>query len=245
MDKEIKLLIEKVKKIHKHNLNEHFSFDQSYFIKIINELYPNLSKEDIKNNREEIIDKVISTGKLKQRTSSPSIDELENWKKDINELLELFEKNGEFKTDRDYEKEKEDIIRKYNMEILNDTSALKQEFIELPEYLLKEVGFDNIIKFIKTEDDISYIVVGRDFTKFDKYDDDIQNILNKPENKASWDEISAKLRHYYGKRAYWNIPTDKKFDSPKNAENFIKTYTQKFIYEYLLPRAKNYHKLVK
>lgn len=232
---DIKHFINKVK-----NLNENLNNDsnQTYFINIINRLYPNLNKNFLIKNKSEIKNNLINRAK-ENLDSKPSENKLDNWSNTIDILLTNFENKGTFKINDNTE---EKNIRLHNFSVLKKTMAVKDEIGELPDYLLNEVGFDTIINYLKSEDEIQIFKIGLDFSKkidTNAEDDEISRILNKPENKATWNEISDKLKFYYVKRLFMNIPKSEKFESEKEAEKFVKVYTQKFIYQYLIPMSKN------
>lgn len=221
------------------------SGDMNYFIKIMGNMFPDLDKDTIDENRQVIVDKLVDRARY-NLDSKASTEKVDYWKSLINELLDTFKKKGNFKTDEDEKQQIIDDIRDYNIKLLDSSPKTKEELKELPDYLLSQVGYNTIVKFLAAEDGMSFQYIsprmmslggGVDFSKKGESDDIIKDILNRPENRTSWEQISHKLRHYYSKRVIANVPIDRKFSSIEEAERFLRVYTEKFIYGYVLPMS--------
>ena len=219
------------------------SGEMDYFIKIIGNMFPDLAKDTIEENRQVMVDKLVDRARY-NLDSKASTEKVEYWKSLINGLLDTFKEKGSFKTGDEERQQSMEDVRQYNLKLSNSSPKAKEEMKELPDYLLSQEGYDTIIKFLTAEDGMNFQYLWMkdlggdvDFSKKEESDDIIKDILNRPENKTSWELVSDKLRHYYAKRVFANVPTDIKFSSMEAAERFLRVYTEKFIYGYVLPMS--------
>lgn len=221
----------------------HRSGEMDYFIKVIGNMFPDLDKETIDGNRQVMVGKLVDRARH-NLDSKATKEKVDYWKSLINGLLDTFKEKGSFKTGDEERQESMEDVKQYNLNLLNSSKKAKEEMKELPDYLLSQVGYATIIKFLSAEDGLNFQYLSPrmmdlggdvDFSKKEESDDIIKDILNRPENRASWELISDKLRHYYAKRVFANTPTDRKFSSTEDAERFLRVYTEKFIYGYVLP----------
>ena len=136
-------------------------------------------------------------------------------------------------------------IKQKNVDKINETPELKEEFEEFTQYCLSEVGIDTIIDFLKVEDKMNFnLSISGDSINFSKEEpqskeeDILAYIKRKTKNRYTWEQIEKRLKQYYFVKMMNEIPSDKEFQSMEEAGNFLKIYTQKFIYGYLIPMSK-------
>jgi hypothetical protein len=97
------------------------------------------------------------------------------------------------------------------------------------------------IDFLIVEDGMNFNLSSSvNFSKEEQQGDDediVSYIKRKSKNKYSWEQVANRLKQYYFTKLLTEIPKDKIFQSKKEAGKFLKIYTQKFIYGYLVPMA--------
>lgn len=138
----------------------------------------------------------------------------------------------------DHEKE----IRNKNFEIMGQ----HQDYIvnDIPDFFIQEAGIEEVLHFLAQEDGMNFqlqhMTTGvPDFSKQQPptSDNEIERILQANRIPYSLKEVKLRLYKYFIRRLAYNTPRDRVFASPQKALDFIKTYEQKFFYEYFKPMA--------
>ncbi len=218
-----------MKQFIKNRLNEELtkrSVKGEYFYKILNTLFGDkLNNDFIKKHRKDIEITLINRAK-ENLDSKPTPDKINQWKNQINEILDFY-LSGKFDI------EDSGDIKKYNTDLFNKLSSNPKikDYIFGADGLIgdiyHELGYKNIAKYIEKEKNTT---IG--------FDNNFLKSLSKHlQFKSNDDEEDKRLKSYllyfYIRRVYANIPSDKKLEHTEDSLlNWLKTYTYKFIYEY-------------
>jgi len=219
-------------KLYKEGLND------TYFKNMLINMV--LSKEELTSNREEIQQKMIDRAKH-NLNNNPSEDKIKEWLEDINNVIEKFIRTdgkftiepGDFNYTSPERKSNTNIFKN----VLRKSKYIKDIVEDMPEYYLKEVGYETIINFINKEEktmmfkpDVSIS------TNRNDEEDELSYILRK-HKKEEWTAIRDLLKLHLIRRLAANIPEDKIL-TYQEAENYISVYIEKFLYQYLVPMSK-------
>lgn len=141
---------------------------------------------------------------------------------------------------------KEDALtrdaKKYNLSMLGGFEDYIMK--DVPDFLIQEAGIDMVLHFLAQEDGMNFQLqhMGHGAADFSKQqeptsDDEIERILQANKIPYSLSEVRQRLVKYFIRRLSYNTPKDRTFSSTDEALQFLKTYEQQFLYEYLLPMA--------
>jgi hypothetical protein len=132
--------------------------------------------------------------------------------------------------------------KKSNLTVMNQ----HMEYIrhEVPDFFIQEGGIEEILHFLAQEDGMNLRLQWTgglpDFSleRTSMSDNEIERILQANKIPYSLNDVKARLAQYFIRRLIYNTPKDRVFASSEEALEFIKTYEQRFYYEYLKPMAR-------
>ena len=148
------------------------------------------------------------------------------------------------------EQSEEEKTRLANLDYMQANVKELFEFVtnEIPEYYLEEAGIEIILDFLVVEDSsnfrIQHGMVTPGTVTFKNPEPkrgdepEIDYILRINKIPYSWKEIKGRLVQYFIRRMQANVPRDHRFEDMSEVWSFLKTYEQKFMYDYMIPMSK-------
>ena len=221
-------------------LFESFGGNNHYFVTIFDILYPNITQEEALKDKKFILPKMIQRAFV--NLDSKGYDKVDGWLKTATGVVDNFIKKGHHKTDQQEEDAKSETIRTNNLKFLSNTPGAMEEIAGVGDYYLEEVGIDVIMDYLKREDGIQFSKSNIDFSQELKQregEDIVDFIKRDPKHKHTWETIKNKLTKYYIKSVSRSIPRDVEFSDHDEMLSWLKTQSQKFLYEYMIPMSNN------
>lgn len=137
-------------------------------------------------------------------------------------------------------------VKRSNLAVMNQHMDYIRR--EVPNFFIQEGGIEEVLRFLAQEDGMNLRLQWTgglpDFSQKETTmsDNEIERILQANKVPYSLKDVKARLAQYFVRRLIYNTPKDRIFASSKEALDFIKTYEQKFYYEYLKPMARIHQK---